>query len=140
MRGRIIDEITPTTAENSAVRSNKGPAFAFDMDVNTHTQVAPSSGAKAWIKSKLDKVYCIEKIIELDHTNSVERTWICTNTDCCGGDSCDSFSLTVSADETLTKDLPALPFCKYGDTIKVEKLNSGWFGVNEIPIIGKQGE
>ena len=141
IRERRTDEITPKTAENSAMKDGKRPSLAFDMDVNTYTKpAAPSSGANPWIKLKLDKGYCIEKIIKLDYHNRDERTWICTNTDCCGGDSCDLFSLTVSADETSIKDLPALPFCKYGDTIKLEKLSSGWFGVNEIPIIGKQGE
>ena len=139
MRERRTDEIIPTSAEISLAKDKKGPTLAFDMNLNSHAKPAPKSGANAWIKFKLDKVYCIEEIIELDNTK-VQHTWICTNTDCCGGDSCDTFHLTVSADDTLTNDLPALPFCKYGDTITVEKLSCGWFGVNEIPIIGKQGE
>ena len=68
-------------------------------------------------------------------------TWTCTDTDCskCEGDYCSDFTLTVST-EGAVSDLSPVSNCKYGDTVKLERVvGSDQFSVFEIAIVGQPG-
>ena len=69
------------------------------------------------------------------------QTWTCTNTDCskCVGDKCDEFTQTVST-EGAVSDLSPVSDCKYGDTVKLERVSGGdQFSAFEIVIVGQSG-
>ena len=68
-------------------------------------------------------------------------TWTCTDTDCskCVGSDCSYYTLTVST-EGAVSDLSPVSDCKYGDTVKLERVSGGdRFNVWEIVVVGESG-
>ena len=57
----------------------------------------------------------------------------------CEGDYCNHYTLTVST-EGAVSDLSPVSDCRYGDTVKLEKVDGGSFDVREIAVVGKQGK
>ena len=82
------------------------------------------------------QVHCVQFVTNID----AERTWRCTKNDCsnCEGTGCSDFTLTVST-EGAVSDLSPVSDCKYGDTVKLEKIDGGIFHLLEIAIVAKQG-
>ena len=86
-------------------------------------------------------MYCVEQVILYLSDGTPFLTWICTDTDCsyCVGSWCSYYTLTVSTEEDVS-DLSPVSDCKYGDTVKLEKVRGdSYFSVYEIAIVGKPG-
>ena len=66
------------------------------------------------------------------------HTWTCTKDDCskCVGKWCKYYTLTVST-EGAVSDLSPVSDCKYGNTVKVERIVVSWLCVWEMKVIGK---
>ena len=86
-------------------------------------------------------MYCVQQVIWYNIDGTPHRTWTCTDTDCnnCEGDYCNYFTLTVST-EGAVSDLSPVSDCKYGDTVKLERIDGSRFGLYEIAIVGKSGK
>ena len=142
---RDAGEITPVRAEQSATYSNNealhGAGRAIDLNLDTYNHAVAGSDGTFWLKLTLDKVYCVEQAIWFLSDGIPFQTWTCTDSDCsnCVGDYCSSYTLTVSA-EGAVSDLSPVSDCKYGDTVKLEKVSGDSFGVYEIAIAGKSGK
>ena len=146
---RQAGEITPVSAEHSATLNNNeanyGAGRAIDLDLGTLSFTAAGSDGTTWVKVTLDKVDCVEQVIWYNSDGTPYLTWFCTDTDCSncvskGG--CSSYTLTVSI-EGAVSDLSPESDCKYGDTVKLERVSyshSPSFGVREIAIVGKSGK
>ena len=146
-RERLVDEIIPASVAHSQTFNNDeekyAAAHAIDLDLDTVSATMAGSDGRMWLKVKLGKLICIEQVIWYRSDGSPRQIHTCSSTDCtdCTHSSCDSFSLTVSIEGTSTDDLPpTIPDCKYGDTVKLEKISGSSFVVYEIAITGKQGE
>ena len=77
-------------------------------------------------------------------TGTARLAWTCNENDCndCVGGYCSVLALTVCT-EGGVPDLPPVSDCRYGDTVKLEKIpgDSGdTLTVREIAIIGKPGK
>ena len=86
-------------------------------------------------------MYCVEQVIWYRSDGTPATTWTCTDTDCsnCVGSSCSTYTLTVST-EGAVSDLSPVSDCKYGDTVKLERVGGGGVGVYEMGIVGKSGK
>ena len=133
--------------EHSATINNDeakyGAGRAIDLDLSTHSWAVPGSDGTTWLKLTLGKVFCVQQVIYWYTDNDTPvLIWTCTDTDCsnCVGSWCSSFTLTVST-EGAVSDLSPVSDCKYGDTIKLERVSGDSnFGVPEIAIVGKSGK
>ena len=85
-------------------------------------------------------MHCVHKVITYYNNGNPRETWTCTNIDCsnCVGSYCYRYTLTVSTDDAVS-DLSPITDCKYGDTVKLERIISGDLKVYEIAIVGKPG-
>ena len=129
---------------------NLNPAsHAIDLNLSTMARVAErDSDRKYWLKVKLDRVYCVEKVMYLQTDSSLDLTWTCTRADCstCYEEEqewgvCKHFSLTVYEEKVPGEKFGLVSDCKLGDTVRLERIHPpGRFNVNEIAIFGKQGE
>jgi len=83
----------------------------------------------------------VEQVIRLDSSGDPVYTWTCSDTDCstCEGSYCMIYTLTVYTEGAAPDNSSPASSCKYGDTVKLESTD-GHFNVNEMVIIGKQGE
>ena len=146
IRDREAGEITPVRAEQSSTRDedeeNYGAERAIDMNYLTQPSIVADTDGRAWIKITLDKTSCVKHVMWYSSGGSVASNWTCTQVDDCGnceGSFCDLFNVTTSI-EGAESDLSSVLNCKYGDTVKLERITSGsGFGPSEIAIIGKQG-
>ena len=145
-RQRLSDEIIPASAEHSRTyRDNEevyAAAHAIDLDPDTSAYTQQNSDGEAWLKVNLAELNCIHQVIWYNSDSSPYLTWTCTSTDCssCEGNICSNFLLTTSGEITSSEDLPLIPDCKYGDTVKIDRVSGSSFYVYEIAITGKQGE
>ena len=133
--------------EQSATGYNGEAGNAIDLDPDTRSHTGAGSDGTVWFKLTLDKVFCVQQMIwySRDGISTPYMTWTCTDTDCshcvCGSncvgysDYCSYYTLTVST-EGAVSDLSPVSDCKYGDTVKLERVY-GWFRIYEIVIIGK---
>ena len=141
---READEIIPVSAEQSATLDNDeakyGAGRAIDLYLGTRSKPVPASDGTTWLKVTLDRVYCIEQVIWYRNDGTPFLTWTCTDTDCsnCVGGACNYYTLTVST-EGAVSDLSPVSDCKYGDTVKLERVDGSSFNVYEIAIVGKSG-
>ena len=97
---------------------------------------------KVWLKLILDKIHCVKNVIRYGESENQWQTWTCTKTDCsnCVGERCGSFTLTVSTEETVS-DFPSISDCRYGDTVKYERVSEKEsIQIREIAIIGERGK
>ena len=149
MRKRVAGEIIPTGAENSQTpeqtdENNYRAANAIDLDFNTKSWPLPGvSGGTPWLKIFLDQIHCVQKVIWYKSNGAAYQTRTCKEDGCsiCRGGYCGFFQLRVSA-EGGGLDLAPISDCKYGDTIKLEKVGgsqSDGFKVPEMAIVGWQG-
>ena len=85
-------------------------------------------------------MFCVKQLIWYRNDGTPVFTWTCTETDCsnCVGEYCSIFTLTVSTEEDVS-DLSPVSDCKYGDTVKLERVDGNGFYVREIAIVGKSG-
>ena len=85
-------------------------------------------------------MYCVEQVIRYRDNGTPAPTWTCTETDCsnCGGKYCSYYTLTVST-EGAVSDLSPVSDCKYGDTVKLERVSGTGITVREMAIVGKSG-
>ena len=118
---------------------NNGAGRAIDLDLSTYPRTVAGSDGTVWLKLTLDKAYCVQQVIWYSTNGLPVLTWTCTDTDCskCVGDYCSDFTLTVSTEEDVS-DLSPVSDCKYGDTVKLKRVNGG-FTVHEIAIVGQSG-
>ena len=142
----------PWAEQSSTLRYNGQWVYdchrARDMDLATWSWIKPGSDGRYWIKIKYYQVHCIEQVkwYRCCSDGSPIRTWTCTEADCtsCQGDDCSVYSLTVLLETTSLDNLQLSPHsnnCRYGDTVKLEGLDSVPFAVSEIASFGvKQGE
>ena len=144
-RERVAGEIIPVSVEQSATlnndEANNGAGLAIDLDPITHSYSAAGADGTIWLKLTLEKVDCVQHVIWY-HKSNPYQTWTCSKTSCnCVGEYCELYTLTVSTEGTVS-DLSPVSDCKYGDTVKLEKV-SGYhkkFAVYEIAIVGKPGK
>ena len=142
---REAGEIIPVTAEHSATKNNDEASYAavraIDLDLRTRSRTVPGSDGTIWLKLTLDKVYCVQQVMRYIDDGTPLLTWTCTDTDCskCVGAMCSDFTLTVST-EGAVSDLSPVSDCKYGDTVKLEKVDGDGLRVYEIAIVGKSGK
>ena len=144
-RVREDGEIIPVSVEQSATKDNNeasyGAGRAIDLDLGTRSRTEPGSDGTIWLKLTLDKVYCVQQVIRYRSDGTPLLTWTCTDTDCynCVGDYCNDYTLTVSTKEDVS-DLSPVSNCKYGDTVKLERVSgSDQFSAFEIAIVGQPG-
>jgi hypothetical protein len=119
-------------------------AHAIDLELETWSGTTKGSDNKVWLQLKLDRLYCVEKVIEYNYDGTKQYTWTCTDKDCsnCVGPSCNAFVLTVTSEKAAANILSPVTDCKYGDTVKLARSSTegGMFYVSEMVLIGKQGE
>ena len=146
-RERLAGEIVPASAEHSGTYENDetsyGAVNAIDLDFGTRSRSDTTLGSDntSWLKVTLDQVYCLKQVVWLHTDNATVLSWTCSATDCAsceGGKSwgCGSFTLTVYTEVDSPYNLPSMSDCKYGDRIKLQRKDTGFFGVWEIAIIG----
>ena len=143
---RQAGEIIPASAEQSATQNNDeakyGAGRAIDLDLDTYSRTVAGSDGTLWLKVTLDKVYCVEQVIWYRNDGTPFQTWTCTDTDCskCVGSRCSYYTPTVST-EGAVSDLSPVSDCKYGETVKLERVVSGSvIFVAEIATVGKSGK
>ena len=144
-RERTTGEITPVSAEHSATKSNDEVQFAagnaIDLVYDTRSWTVAGAKGTVWLKITLDKVYCLQEVIWFENSETPFLTWTCTENHCsnCAGASCSDFALTVSTEGSVS-DLSPISDCRYGDTVKVQRVGStSGFGLNEFAAFKKQG-
>ena len=145
-RERLAGEIVPVSAEHSGTyeddETSYGAANAIDLDFGTRSRSDTTLGSDdaSWLKVTLDQVYCLKQVVWLHMDNAPVLTWICSATDCtfCEGGQwwCGSYTLTVYTEGDSFDNLPSMSDCKYGDRVKLQRKDTGYFGVWEIAIIG----
>jgi hypothetical protein len=146
-RKRLDGEIVPVRAQHSRTSGDyegkNGASQAIDLELKTNSRTTRGSDGKYWLQLKLDRLYCVEKVIEYDYDGTIIYNWTCTDKDCsnCVGPSCNEFALTVTSEKAVVKILPPVTDCKYGDAVKLARPSNvdSAFRVYEITIIGKQG-
>ena len=139
-REKAIGEITPINVEQSTTNSDNELMYAADraIDKKFYTCARTKKEGTRWLKVTFDKVHCISEVIWY-RTYSQTHTWTCTNDGCsnCVAEGttsqCNSFTLTVST-EGAASDLPSIPDCQYGNTVKMWK-TSGSITVGEFVTI-----
>ena len=142
---RQAGEITPVSVEHSATfynnEANYRAAMAIDLDLVTRSYTVAGSDGTIWFKLTLDKVYFVEQVIRYNNgAGTPDLTWTSTNTGCrnCVGEHCSSYTLTVST-EGAVSDLSPVSDCKYGDTVKLERVSGTGFTAREMVIVGQSG-
>ena len=113
------------------------------MNYLTQPGIVADTDGRAWIKITLDKTSCVKHVIWYSSVGSVASNWTCTQADNCGNcegstSICSYFNVTTSIEGAAT-DLSSVLNCRYGDTVKVERIGGNGFGPSEIAIIGKEG-
>ena len=144
---REAGEIIPVSAKHSRALHNDEATYrakhAIDLDLDTNSYTKAGSDGTCWLKLILDKVYCVQHLKLYWPSGDPVFTLTCTYSDCnkCEGSYCDLYTLTVSTEEDVS-DLSPESDCKYGDTVKLDRVSiiSGGFGVNELAILGKSGK
>ena len=142
IRERVTGEITPVSAEQSATKYNNeakyGAGLAIDLVLDTWSTTVADSDGKSWLKITLGKTHCVKTVIRYGSTGDPYHTWTCTKEDCskCVGIYCKKFTPTVST-EGAVSDLSSVLNCRYGDTVKLERVSGSSFSVNELAVIGK---
>ena len=144
-RERLSNEIIPVDAEHSATfedNEDYAAAHAIDLDLSTSSYTRANSDGESWLKVNLDEVHCIHQVIRYDG-GKPHNIWTCTSTDCSScepedGYYCPNTGLTITAEKA--NDLPLIADCMNGDTVKLQENYGDEFPVDEIVIIGKQGE
>ena len=143
-REKAIGEITPIKVEQSATYGGDETMYAagraIDKKFYTCARTQADSAGIRWLKVTFDKVHCLSKVIWY-RTYFQIHTWTCTKDGCSNCEAkginpqCDRYTLTVST-EGAASDLPSIPDCKYGNTVKLWK-TAGSLTVGEFVTIGK---
>ena len=138
-------ETRPVKLEHSGTKDKYAVSHASDLDIATMSgTVDPSGGDEVWLKLFLEKVYCIQLLKRWNKEGEVRNAWTCTNDNCnnCEGASCSNFTYDVTVEiedkKSQSVQLSSFPDCKYGDTVKLEIIDTSIF-VSEIAVIAKQG-
>ena len=147
-RKRLDGEIIPVSAQHShAYKDNEAmyaAAHAIDLQLETRSGTTKGSDNRIWLQFKLDRLYCVEKVVEYDYDGTKQYTWTCTDKDCtkCVGSSCDKNVLTVISEKAAANILAPEAECKYGNFVKLALTAEakGNLIVYEIVITGKGGE
>ena len=143
-RERVIGEIIPISAEQSATRNNdevnNSAKHAIDLNLYTPSYAVSGSDGTVWLKITLDKTYCVQEVIWYWSTGNTYLKWACTESDCgnCEGDHCNDHTLTVST-EGAVSDPSAFSGCKDGDTVKLQRKGGNELSLPELAVVGKQG-
>ena len=129
------------SATEDSNEATNGAEHAIDLDLDTYSYTAAGSDGTSWLKVNLDRVHCVEQVVWYRNDGTPMISWTCTDTDCsnCVGFFCYKYTLTVST-EGAVSDLSPVSDCKYGDTVKLEKVVGTSFNVYEIAIVGKPGK
>ena len=117
-----------------------GAGNALDLVLVTSSFTVAGIDGASWLRVTLNKVNCVETVIWKMEDGNPHLNWTCTKDDCsnCVGDYCDKYTLTVST-EGAVSDLSPVSDCRYGDTVKLEKVDGSGFSVYEMVVKGKQG-
>ena len=144
-RERLDGEIVPVSAEHSGTyeddETSYGAARAIDLNFGTRSFTQPGSDNTSWLKVTLNQVYCLKQVVWLHSSGAPYLTWTCSDTDCtsCEGSQywqCGSYTLTVYTEGDSSDNLPSMSDCKYGNRVRLQRKDTGYFGVYEIAIIG----
>jgi hypothetical protein len=137
----VTGEITAVKAENSKTFEDKpenAAKYAIDLDLDTTSQAGPNSNKEVWAKLTLDQIHCVKQFVVYYQDGKAWQTWSYSyGSFTCKGSSCSLYSFTVTA---TAQNLPIPPDCKYGDTLKFERVSGNLVVLTEISIAGKEGE
>ncbi|KAL5270976.1 hypothetical protein ACHWQZ_G001580 [Mnemiopsis leidyi] len=144
-RDKLIGEITPIKVEQSNTYDGNEPLYAagraIDQKFYTCARTKEDLEGIRWIKVTLDKVHCVTKVIWYRAYKQI-HTWTCNKDNCSNCEAegmqsqCSSFTLEVST-EGAVSDLPSISDCRYGDTVKLWKMD-GSMTVGELVTIGNK--
>ena len=146
LRERLPGEITLVSAEQSRTKDDSeekyAAAHAIDMNWETMSHTIFGPDGTTWFKVKLDKLHCIEQVIWYYKNSNPDHSWTCTSDGCstCTGVACSILTLTVSSEAGSTDGLTPRPACRYGDTVMIHRPDKNWLRMDELAIIGKEGE
>ena len=141
-RERLDGEIVPVSAEHSGTykddETSHGAANTIDLNFGTRSYTTRDSDNTSWLKVTLNQVYCLKQVVWFNSKGASYHTWTCFATDCtsCEGSSCSSYTLTVYTEGDSSDNLPSMSDCKYGNRVRLQRKDTGYFGVYEIAIIG----
>ena len=112
---------------------------AFDLDLETYSKSLLAPDGTQWLKLKLGKVFCVQRVLRISKSGETKLDWTCSRVDCsdCVGQNCEIYSLTIYTE--VGEDGDGSEDCKLGDTLKLERsqVNIGGFVVNEVAVIAK---
>ena len=146
LRERLPGEITLISAEQSHTNDDNeekyAAAHAIGMDWETMSHRRFGSDGTTWFKGQLDRLRCIEQVVWYYPKSNLGHRWTGTSDDCstCTGVVCRILTLTVSSEAGSTDGLTPHPACRYGDTVMIHRPDKNWLRIDELAIIGKEGE
>ena len=140
-RERDTNEIIPASARQSRTVDGNDADKAIDLDFSTRSFTRPArDGTGSWLEITLPVLSCIERVVWYWSDGDPGITFTCTGTDCsrCKG-YCRRYTLTVST-VISTDSIPQPTDCRLGDTVRLEGTDGISFLVDELAVIGEQGE
>ena len=149
-REREAGEVTPIKAEHSRSYAdddkNYGAQLAIDMNFWLRSVTRRDPDGAIWLKLTLDQIRCVKEVLRFWRGGDPYQTWTCSGNGCndcfsSSGD-CSYYALTVSTEGASEEsDLPSFPDCKYGNTVKFDRVKGGdKMFVAEIAVIETQGK
>ena len=121
-------------------------AGAIDLDWETKSHTRKFGGqSTSWLKVKLGQMHCVQEVLRYMKEKKLQMTWTCLSNGCTceGHKDCSIFILTVYKEVAAPDNVPSVPGCKYGDTVKLERIPNDakdYFSVYELAIVARQGE
>ena len=141
MRPRLSGEVQPVSGEihSDTVDPDTAASKAFDMNLETNSLSGIAPDGTQWLKLKLEKELCVERVGKFHLSGVFKQDWTCTREGCsqCVGQNCHLYTLTVYKEGG--EDGEGSLECKLGDTVKLERVevNNEGFKVNEIAVFAQ---
>ena len=126
------------SAEHSKALDDTDSSSAIDKNFASFSKIGQSADQTTWLKVELDRIHCVQQVIEYKADRSIQYKWKCSGDRCsdCTGPNCNYFVLTVSTKDPPAQTLSSKPECKYGDVVKQEKIaEKDTLTVNEMVVI-----
>ena len=134
----------PKSAVTSGIFNDGTADKAIDLHFNTKAVAGKNEDNEIWLKLKLERVYCIQNVIEFSKGGFIQLNWTCSEDDCntCEPENkCSNFELSVYTEGDSSATSSYNIDCKLGNVVKLEKteLSDDSLSVAEIAIFGKNG-